>query len=297
MTIIPNNFYRYKQMPLWNEKTIAKWVLWIHNTKAWLYGKINLVSWALEYFLYDENDEIYKKTILSPGNPGIALPQQNHSVKPVWKIEMYIDFYKEKPEKLHLQEQKFIKKYWKNPHFEVIELLDIIPNLEEKTVADICCGWWRNGLFLAENWALKTTFFDKNRETLETIQNLWNVNNLNIETQEIDFNKGHIDWNYDIIINTVSLQFLQKKEALRIIAEMQKSTNLWWYNLIIAPILSEDVPCKIDFPFLAEQNEIKELYKNWEIIEYNEMIWEFHRVDENWVKVKSRFATIIARKI
>lgn len=296
MSTLPKNFYRYKQMPIWNNETIAKGILGIHNTKAWVYGKINLIKWELEYFLYDENDEVYETSILSAGNPWIALPQQNHSVKPKWEMEMYIDFYKQKPQNLWEKEEDFIQKYDKFPHFEVIQLLDTLWDLNWKIVADVGCGGGRNGLFLAENGAKKVVFFDKNIEALTNIQSIWQVNNLDLEIKQADFHISHIHWNYDIVISTVALQFLQKQTALRILQEMQNTTNIWGYNLIIVPIQSEDVLCPIDFPFLPKQNEIKNLYVNWEIIAYNEMIWEFHRKDENGVKIKSRFACIVAQK-
>ena len=43
--------------------------------------------------------------------------------------------------------------------------------------------------------------------------------------------------------------------------------------------------------------EYLDLYKNWEIVYSDNMIWQFHRVDENGHRIRARFATIIAKKV
>jgi tellurite methyltransferase len=78
---------------------------------------------------------------------------------------------------------------------------------------------------------------------------------------------------------------------------MKSSTSIWGYNVIIVPIDSDDHLCPIRFSTLLKEWNLKEYYFDWEIIEYNEMMWSFHRKDENWNKIISRFATIIAKKI
>lgn len=297
MLSIPENFYRYKQMPVWNLQTIAPWVLGVHNTKVWVYGKINIIRWELEYTLYDEDEKATGEAlVLSPSNPWIAFPQQNHSVKPLTEdMEMYIDFYKQKPEELWGKEQAFREKYDKKPHFEVIQLEWEIWKWEIQTVLDLWCGWGRNGIFFAEH-GTSVTSVDKNIEALKQIEKLSEGHSLDIKTQEVDLYSYTIDGNFDAIISTVVLQFFKKETSLRIVKEMQEHTSTNGYNLIITPIESEDVPCILDFPCFFEKKELKELYKDWEIIEYNEMIWELHRKDENGNKIRSRFATLIAQK-
>jgi tellurite methyltransferase len=148
---------------------------------------------------------------------------------------------------------------------------------------------------MADNW-FKLNSIDRNIDWLNQISEIANTNNLNITTQEVDLNKYYITEKYDCIFSTVVLQFLEKQSAINIIKSMQISTNVWWYNLIIIPIDSDDHLCPIRFPGLLKQWEIIDYYNNWEILEYNEILWTFHRKDELWNKIISRFATIIAKK-
>ena len=120
--------------------------------------------------------------------------------------------------------------------------------------------------------------------------------NFNINTIFANLNSYSLQGNFDIIISTVALQFLEEESSKNIIIQMQNATNNWWYNLIITPIDADDIKCPIDFPSIFTEKEIKEYYKDWEIIHFDSMVGRFHRKDENGHKYISRFATIIAKK-
>ncbi len=69
----------------------------------------------------------------------------------------------------------------------------------------------------------------------------------------------------------VALQFLEEDTAYSTIEAMQSSTERGGYNVIIAPINGTDFPCPIPFPGLCNSGYIQEIYRDWNIIEYNEM--------------------------
>ena len=63
------------------------------------------------------------------------------------------------------------------------------------------------------------------------------------------------------------------------------------------PVDAEDMKCPIDFPNLMTYEEYLDFYKDWEIVHADDMVWQFHRTDENGHRIRARFATIIAKKI
>lgn len=68
--MIPKTYYKYKEMPIWENDTIAPGLLKIHNTKVGVYGKINVMLGELEYTVYDgEDGNEVSTTILTPSNP------------------------------------------------------------------------------------------------------------------------------------------------------------------------------------------------------------------------------------
>lgn len=298
MIEIPKNFYRYKQMPVWNQNTIPKMFLDKHNTKAWVYAKITVLSWKIKYSIFkDEKWEIEEVHLIEAWDFWVAKPQQWHKIESIWEIEVLLEFFKEKSEEIQKSEEKFEKLFPdKSPHYEVKYLSSLIENKKWKKALDLWSWWWRNSLYLAMQW-FKVNSWDKNFEWLLNTSSLAKKNLLDIKTSVKDLNKDLIDENFDVIIATVSLQFLEKESAIRLLNSAIKNTNIWWYNLIIVPIESEDFSCPINFPNLMNYKNYLYLYKDWEIIYSDDMIWRFHKINEKWIKILSRFATIIAKKV
>lgn len=105
-------------------------------------------------------------------------------------------------------------------------------------------------------------------------------NNLDITTHEVDLNKYKIKKEYDCIISTVVLQFLDTGRAEEMIQEIQSATLPGGYNVLIVPIDAQDHFCPIRFPSVLKSGEVKAFYQDWNILEYNEMLGTFHRKDE-----------------
>lgn len=106
-------------------------------------------------------------------------------------------------------------------------------------------------------------------------------NNLDITTHEVDLNKYKIKKEYDCIISTVVLQFLDTGRAQEMIQEIQNATLPGGYNVLIVPIDAQDHFCSIRFPSILKSGEVKAFYQDWNILEYNEMLGTFHRKDEH----------------
>lgn len=294
--MIPINYYKYKETPIWINNSIPNVIQERHNTKIWIYAKIIIISWELEYTVYNQDNSIKSVEILNPSIIWIIKPQEWHSIKPVWEVKLFVEFYKENSKVFTKKETVFKLKYNKSPHREVQELVNILKENNNNLIAlDIGCGLWRNSIFMADNW-FQLTSIDRNIDWLKEISEVANNNNLNINTLEVNLNSYYIKEKYDCIFSTVVLQFLEKQSAINIIKSMQIATNAWWYNLIIVPIDANDHLCPIRFPWLFKQWEILNFYNTWEVIEYNEMLWTFHRKDKFWNRIISRFATIIAKK-
>lgn len=255
------------------------------------------MKWQLEYTIYDgEDGNEVSTTILTPSNPWIAKPQEWHKIKPLWDVKIFVEFFQEKPESIQEKENKIYDKYEKSPHMEVSKVVEYMNEETTKTALDVGCGGGRNSILLAENWFIVDAI-DRNETALENITNLARENNLNITTQEVDLNSHEITKKYDCVISTVVLQFLDTGRVTEMIEQMQNATNIGGYNALIVPIDSNEHDCPIRFPSLLQSWKLKPLYEGWNILEYNEMLGKFHRKDEFWNKIISRFATIICQKV
>lgn len=91
--------------------------------------------------------------------------------------------------------------------------------------------------------------------------------------------------------------FLKPECIDNIITNIQEQTNIGGYNLIVSAMSTEDAHCPLPFPFTLKENELKEYYRNWELVNYNEDFGHLHKTDANGNRIKLRFATMLARKV
>ncbi|MCL9671043.1 tellurite resistance methyltransferase TehB [Citrobacter sp. MNAZ 1397] len=161
---------------------------------------------------------------------------------------------------------------------------------------DLGCGNGRNSLYLAAN-GFDVTAWDKNASGINNIKTICQAEGLtNLQTAVVDLNALGFEGEYDFILSTVVLMFLEPQTIPGLIANMQRCTKSGGYNLIVAAMDTADFPCTVGFPFAFKENELRNYYAGWELEKYNEDVGELHRTDANGNRIKLRFATLLARK-
>ncbi len=122
----------------------------------------------------------------------------------------------------------------------------------------------------------------------------------NITTAVYDINEATIgsqNGEYDLIISTVVMMFLNRERIPAIIENMQKNTKVGGYNLIVCAMSTDDYPCPMPFSFTFKEGELADYYQGWELVKYNEDLGHLHKTDENGNRIQLRFATMLAKKI
>ena len=161
---------------------------------------------------------------------------------------------------------------------------------------DLGCGNGRNSLYLAAN-GFDVTAWDKNANSIDNIESIKAKEGItNLQTAIQDLNTLRFDGEYDFILSTVVLMFLQAETIPGLIDNMQRCTKPGGYNLIVAAMDTEDYPCNVGFPFAFKTGELSGYYAGWEQLKYNEDVGELHRTDAQGNRIKLRFATLLARK-
>ncbi|MFJ5159592.1 tellurite resistance methyltransferase TehB [Pantoea sp. NPDC088449] len=188
----------------------------------------------------------------------------------------------------------FAEKYGLTPtHSEVLAAL---PHLEVGKALDLGCGQGRNSLFLNQH-GFEVTAWDSNPTSLDRLNSIIAEENLqNIHTELCDLNSVRFNGDYQFVLSTVVMMFLQPSTIPQLIADMQASTRKYGYNLIVVAMNTDDYPNTQNFPFAFKSGELSHYYRNWHIVKYNEDVGELHRRDENGNRIKTRFATLLAQK-
>ncbi|MBV8873137.1 MAG: tellurite resistance methyltransferase TehB [Metakosakonia sp.] len=178
-------------------------------------------------------------------------------------------------------------------HSEVLHAMQFVK--PGKTL-DLGCGNGRNSLYLAAN-GFDVTAWDKNAASINNIETIRQAEGLNtLQTAVVDLNALSFEGEYDFILSTVVMMFLEPHTIPGLIANMQRCTKAGGYNLIVAAMDTADFPCTVGFPFAFKENELRDYYAGWELEKYNEDVGELHRTDANGNRIKLRFATLLARK-
>ncbi len=142
---------------------------------------------------------------------------------------------------------------------------------------DLCCGQGRDSLFMLKN-RFKVDAVDISREGINKIKEFVHSNNLpvvNINLFCSDIRNFNILKNkYDIINAFNSLQFLPKKEALKIIENIKSNIKSEGYVIISGFTTDDPLYKKMNNKkgcFFAPQ-ELKNIFLGFHIIEYKEKI-------------------------
>ncbi|ANI85267.1 MULTISPECIES: tellurite resistance methyltransferase TehB [Kosakonia] len=176
------------------------------------------------------------------------------------------------------------------------EVLNALKYIQPGKALDLGCGNGRNSLWLASQ-GFEVTAWDKNPNSLNNLKAIRDAEGLeNLHIDAADLNTLQFDGEYDFILSTVVLMFLEAQTIPGLINNMQRCTKAGGYNLIVAAMDTADFPCTVGFPFAFKEGELREYYAGWELLKYNEDVGELHRTDANGNRIKLRFATILARK-
>ena len=84
----------YRSTAIFDEKTLPAALRAEHKTKAGTWGVIQVIEGELKFSLANGEGE----TILTPGNPGLILPEQPHRVEPLGPMRMQVHFYDRAPD-------------------------------------------------------------------------------------------------------------------------------------------------------------------------------------------------------
>ena len=86
---LPSGLAAYRRTPVFDQDNLPPGLLHNHSTKAGVWALIHVLEGRLRYRITKPPSE----TMLTPGTPGVVLPQQLHEVEPVGSVRFFVEFY------------------------------------------------------------------------------------------------------------------------------------------------------------------------------------------------------------
>lgn len=287
-----NDLLCYKTLPVWGAATLPEGFRRMHNTQEGTWAQLQVLQGTLDFAFLDAAGQVVSQHRFSPQQqpPRIAPQQWHRIVATSDDVQCQLSF-------LCAPEDYFAKKHsLTRTHSEVIEAVQVVP---AGRALDLGCGRGRNTLYLRLK-GFTVEAWDQNPQALEILRTLATAETLDdpasLVVRQVDLNAVQVTGQYDFILSTVVMMFLQPTTVPRLLAQMQAATAPGGYNLIVAAMNTPEHPCQEPFPFTFTPGQLREQYAGWELLKYNEDTGSLHRKDPQGNPVVLQFATLLARR-
>ena len=274
----------YKELPVWQADGIPDALRAGHAFDEGEWACLNVLQGRLKY---SEADHATNTELTAEDGDQMIAPQQQFTVEPLTDdTEIKLSLYCAAKDYFH-------KKYGMSAtHSAVVAAEDVVP---AGKALDMGCGQGRNALYLGLK-GFDVTAVDNNPNAVQNVEDLARIEELNVRAFEYDLNAANIQENFDYMVANVVFMFLMPRYVPDVIANMKEHTNPGGYNLIVSAMDTEDFPCPMPFPFKFSEGELREYYKDWELVEYKEELGSMHAKDEFGNPIQFKFVTMLAKK-
>ena len=92
MQKLPNAVQHYKSTPTFTNRTVPESLLSEHNTKAGVWGLLNVESGTLKYVITEQGRE--EEFVLNAGETAVIAPEEKHFVEPQGEVAFHVAFHR-----------------------------------------------------------------------------------------------------------------------------------------------------------------------------------------------------------
>ena len=147
---------------------------------------------------------------------------------------------------------------------------------KQSKILEAGCGEGQNAIYLAQQGYCNTDAFDLSENAIAKVKHRCQLLGTQLNAYVADMTTYQFEKNYDMIICFGTLHFLSKDKWKNFLNNAKAHTNIG--GIHIMQIFTDSVPASEDIaPFaigLAKDEEIIDLYKDWEVLQFKSYIFE-----------------------
>lgn len=147
---------------------------------------------------------------------------------------------------------------------------------KQSKILEVGCGEGQNAVYLAQQGYCNVDAFDISKHGIAKLQRRCRMDNIWLNAFTADLTTYQFDQKYDMVMSFGTLHFVKKEDWKAFISRAKTSTNT--NGLHIMQIFTDAVPTSEDIAAfaigLARDEEIKELYTDWKILQFKSYTFE-----------------------
>lgn len=156
------------------------------------------------------------------------------------------------------------------PNYPRQQVVEMLKYKQQGTALDIGAGFGNNAIPLLKS-GFEVSATETNSECVDELHVLSKKFPGKVHVVGEPLEKLHFDKQFDAVICTMVLHFLNRPDALTAIKNMQDWTASGGMN-VVTGYTDYNSDMGEDIDFLLHANELKELYSGWKIILYDEVM-------------------------
>lgn len=269
-----------------------------HSTKEGTWAVLTVHSGSIDFIFLNGDEEALNSHHLSSENNTINVPPSSwHTLSNVsHDFSATLSFY--------CKRWRYFNKRHKlaNVHRDLLSTYNKYKLYERHLeILDIGCGSGRNVLFLAKDNHTVSGFDIKEQaiQNINTIAHTENMHNVTASVHDLNQALSLKLQLYDLIISTVSMQFLDTERVPSLLKELQEATLIDGMHFFVFPLFDPAFTFPETFSYLPHSKELYSFYQDsgWSVLEYNEDVGQLHKRDLTGKPIQGMFATLLAQKI
>ncbi len=184
------------------------------------------------------------------------------------------------------------KEYLDNSQQEPL-VEEVLKHISSGLALDLGPGSGRDSMFLAAH-GFNVTAVDNDKIHLSTLNKKCEAQELTIRLINTDINDYVPDTGFDVIVCNMVLHFFTPKQIQTLITKMQSWTNPRGVNVVVAYSDKNPVGKR---PYLFKPNELKDFYKRWDMLTYEEKPTPWFKLPSESKSRRNHAVYLLAQKV